>query len=96
MADELEPDGELKTISLVNESTGEEEEYLVHDVVDLEGKTYYIVQARSDAEKVLILRRDGEALVSLEDDERDRVMALLEELEEEQEDEQEDGNARPR
>ncbi len=96
MADELEPDGELKTISLVNESTGEEEEYLVHDVVDLEGKTYYIVQAQSDAEEVLILRRDGEALVSLEDDERDRVVALLEELEEEQEDEPEDGNARPR
>ena len=88
MADE--PNGEVKTIELVNESTGAQESYLVHDVVELEGETYYVLQAEADAERVLILRREGEALVTLEDEERDRVVAELEALEDEEEAEDDD------
>ncbi len=88
MADE--PNGEVKTIELVNESTGAQESYLVHDVVELEGETYYVVQAEADAERVLILRREGEALVTLDDEERDRVAAELEALEDEEEAEDDD------
>lgn len=80
-----EPDGEIQTIELVNEKTGEEESYLVHDVVEIEGETYYVLQAEADEERVLILRRDGEALVTLDEEEQDRVIEQLEAYEEEDE-----------
>jgi hypothetical protein len=81
-------DGEIQTIELVNEKTGEEESYVVHDVVEVEGETYYVLQAEVDAERVLILRREGESLVTLDDDEHDRVVEQLEEDEDEDEDDE--------
>ena len=80
-----EANGEVQTIELVNEKTGEEETYLVHDVVEIEGETYYVLQAEVDEDKVLILRREGESLVTLDDEEHDRVVEQLEEFEEEDE-----------
>jgi hypothetical protein len=77
--------GEIQTIELVNEKTGEEESYLVHDVVEIEGETYYVLQAEADEDQVLILRREGESLVTLDDEEHDRVVEQLEEFEEEDE-----------
>jgi hypothetical protein len=77
-----EANGEVQTIELVNEKTGEEETYLVHDVVEIEGETYYVLQAEVDEDKVLILRREGESLVTLDDEEQDRVVEQLEEFEE--------------
>jgi len=83
MMEEPEPDGDLETIDLVNESTGQEETYLVHDVAEIEGQTYYVLQAEADADRVVILRREGESLVTLDEDEHERVIAQLEEYEEE-------------
>jgi hypothetical protein len=80
-----EANGEIQTIELVNEKTGEEESYLVHDVVEIEGETYYVLQAEADEEQVLILRREGESLVTLDDEEHDRVVEQLEAFEEEDE-----------
>jgi hypothetical protein len=80
-----EANGEVQTIELVNEKTGEEESYVVHDVVEIEGETYYVLQAESDEEQVLILRREGESLVTLDDEEHDRVVEQLEAFEEEDE-----------
>ena len=80
-----EANGEVQTIELVNEKTGEEETYLVHDVVEIEGETYYVLQAEVDEDKVLILRREGESLVTLDDEEHDRVVLQLEEFEEDEE-----------
>ncbi|HYY46255.1 MAG TPA: DUF1292 domain-containing protein [Candidatus Angelobacter sp.] len=77
-----EPNGEIQTIELVNEKTGEEESYVVHDVVEIEGETYYVLQAEADEDQVLILRREGESLVTLDDEEHDRVVEQLEEFEE--------------
>lgn len=77
--------GEIQTIELVNEKTGEEESYVVHDVVEIEGETYYVLQAEADADRVLILRREGESLVTLDEDEHDRVVEQLEEFEEDDE-----------
>jgi hypothetical protein len=74
-------DGEIQTIELVNEKTGEEETYVVHDVVEIEGETYYVLQAEVDAERVLILRREGESLVTLDEDEHDRIVGQLEDIE---------------
>jgi hypothetical protein len=80
-----EANGEVQTIELVNEKTGEEESYVVHDVVEIEGETYYVLQAEADEDRVLILRREGESLVTLDDDEHDRVVEQLEEFEEDDE-----------
>ncbi|HEY8677657.1 MAG TPA: hypothetical protein VIN39_03375 [Candidatus Dormibacteraeota bacterium] len=78
-------DGEIQTIELVNEKTGEEETYVVHDVVEIEGETYYVLQAEADADRVLILRREGESLVTLDEDEHDRVVEQLEDIEADEE-----------
>ena len=78
-------DGEIQTIELVNEKTGEEESYVVHDVVEIEGETYYVLQAEADEDQVLILRREGESLVTLDDEEHDRIVEQLEAFEEEDE-----------
>lgn len=94
MGREREPDGELKAVELVNESTGKEETFLIHDVVELEGETYYVLQAEEDEERVLILRREGESFVTLDADEHDRVIEQLEEIEEEEDLEDEDGSDR--
>ena len=80
-----EANGEIQTIELVNEKTGEEESYVVHDVVEIEGETYYVLQAEADEEQVLILRREGESLVTLDDEEHDRVVEQLEAFEDEDE-----------
>jgi hypothetical protein len=82
-----EANGEIQTIELVNEKTGEEESYVVHDVVEIEGETYYVLQAEADEDRVLILRREGESLVTLDDEEHDRVVEQLEEFEEDEGDE---------
>jgi Protein of unknown function (DUF1292) len=82
-----EANGEIQTIELVNEKTGEEETYVVHDVVEIEGETYYVLQAEADEDRVLILRREGESLVTLDDEEHDRVVEQLEEFEEDEGDE---------
>jgi hypothetical protein len=89
-----EANGEVQTIELVNEKTGEEETYLVHDVVEIEGETYYVLQAEVDEDKVLILRREGESLVTLDDDEHDRVVEQLEEFEEDEEVDEDGGPER--
>jgi hypothetical protein len=89
-----EANGEVQTIELVNEKTGEEETYLVHDVVEIEGETYYVLQAEVDEDKVLILRREGESLVTLDDEEHDRVVEQLEEFEEEDEVDEDGGPER--
>ena len=86
--------GEVQTIELVNEKTGEEETYLVHDVVEIEGETYYVLQAEVDEDKVLILRREGESLVTLDDEEHDRVVEQLEEFEEDEEVDEDGGPER--
>lgn len=80
-----EANGEIQTIELVNENTGQEESYVVHDVVEIEGETYYVLQAEADEDQVLILRREGESLVTLDDEEHDRIVEQLEEFEEDDE-----------
>src|SRR5438093_11325329 len=89
-----EANGEIQTIELVNEKTGEEESYVVHDVVEIEGETYYVLQAEADEDRVLILRREGESLVTLDDDEHDRGGEQLEEFEEDEDGDESGGPTR--
>jgi PHD/YefM family antitoxin component YafN of YafNO toxin-antitoxin module len=53
--------------------------------VEIEGETYYVLQAEADEDRVLILRREGESLVTLDEEEHDRVVEQLEEFEEDDE-----------
>ena len=89
----IEPDGEAETIELVNDKTGEMENFLVHDVIELGGQTYYLLQAEVDENRTLILRREGESLVTLDEEEQGRVLDELEQLaDEEEEDDSEDNS----
>src|SRR5207245_9455557 len=73
-----EANGEIQTIELVNEKTGEEERYVVHDVVEIEGETYYVLQPEVDEDGVLMLRRYAVSVVRVDDDAHDRVAGQLE------------------
>jgi len=51
-ADEVEGPQE---VSLIDES-GKERRFRLHDAFDLEGKTYYVMEAFEDPDEVLLLR----------------------------------------
>ncbi len=69
---------EAEIVTLLDES-GEEVEFRLHDVFDLDGATYYLVESLADPDQVLLLRETAGALESVEGDEFDRVVAALEE-----------------
>jgi len=73
-----EPNGEVETLVLVDEA-GREETFYVHDVTELGSDTYFVLENQADATDVRILKQDGDQLVSLEDEELDRVIKHLEE-----------------
>ncbi len=72
-----EPNGEVDTLALVDEE-GNEETFLVHEVSEYEGGTYFVLENQTDATDVRILKQDGDQLVSLTDEELDRVIEHLE------------------
>jgi len=72
-ADELEGPQE---VSLIDES-GKERRFRLHDAFDLEGKTYYLMEAFDDPEQVLLLRESGGTLETVEQEEFERVIKAL-------------------
>ena len=72
-ADEVEGPQE---VSLIDES-GKERRFRLHDAFDLEGKTYYVMEAFEDPDEVLLLRESEGALQTVEQDEFERVMKAL-------------------
>ena len=72
-ADEVEGPQE---VSLIDES-GKERKFRLHDAFDLEGKTYYVMEAFDDPDEVLLLRENEGALETVEQDEFERVMKAL-------------------
>jgi uncharacterized protein YrzB (UPF0473 family) len=72
-----EPNGEVETLVLVDED-GREESFYVHDVTEFDSDTYFVLENQADANDVRILKQDGDQLVSLEDEELDRVIKHLE------------------
>ena len=71
---------EPEEVSLVDEA-GIEHQFRLHDAFDLEGGTYYLVEAVDDPEMVLLLRDRSGTLESVEGAEFDRVLQLLEDAE---------------
>jgi len=63
-------------VSLIDES-GKERKFRLHDAFDLEGKTYYVMEAFDDPDEVLLLRENEGALETVEPDEFERVMKAL-------------------
>ena len=74
MADEDLP---LETVALIDEE-GNELLFALHDAFDVEDVTYYLVEGVDDPELVLVLREQDGKLISIDGDEFDRIMAMLE------------------
>jgi diaminopimelate decarboxylase len=68
---------EYQEVSLIDES-GVERRFRLHDAFDVEGSTYYLVEATDDPEMVLLLKESGAGLESVEQAEFERVLAQLE------------------
>ena len=64
-------------VMLIDEA-GAERRFVLHDAFDADGQTYYLVEAADDPEQVLLLREGSGALESVEGEEFDRVLTLLE------------------
>ena len=70
-------DDTTEPISLIDES-GAERRYRLHDAFDVEGVTYYLVEAADEPDMVLLLKESGGGLETVDDEEFDRVMGELE------------------
>ena len=68
---------DAEDISLIDE-TGVERRFRLHDAFDLADRTYYLVESVEDPEQVLLLRDAEGGLETVEGDEFDRVIEMLE------------------
>lgn len=69
--------GGPEEVTLLDES-GAELTFLLHDAFESDGRTYYLVESADDPEQVLLLKETEGRLESIDGDEFDRVLALLE------------------
>lgn len=74
MAEEEPP---VETVTLIDDE-GREILFALHDAFDVEGRTYYLVEGVDDPELVVVLREDEGRLVSIDGEEFDGIMAMLE------------------
>ncbi|HXM55624.1 MAG TPA: hypothetical protein VOB72_09555 [Candidatus Dormibacteraeota bacterium] len=63
-------------VTLLDEA-GAERRFLLHDAIESDRRTYYLVEAADDPEQVLLLKETDQGLESVEGDEFERVLALL-------------------
>ena len=68
---------EAQEITLVDE-TGGERRFRLHDAFEVESAAYYLVEAADDPDMVLLLKETDAGLESVDEEEFDRVIALLE------------------
>jgi Protein of unknown function (DUF1292) len=72
-----EEDLPVETVVLIDED-GKELVFALHDAFDVEDVTYYLVEGVDDPELVLVLREQDGKLVSIDGEEFDRIMGMLE------------------
>ena len=72
-----EEDLPVETVVLIDED-GKELLFALHDAFDVEDVTYYLVEGVDDPELVLVLREQDGKLVSIDGEEFDRIMGMLE------------------
>jgi hypothetical protein len=70
-------DDAAQEVVLIDED-GAERRFRLHDAFDAGGVTYYLVESCDDPEQVLLLKQAREGLESVQGEEFDRVLALLE------------------
>jgi len=70
-------DDESQEITLIDES-GVERSFRLHDAFDVDGVTYYLVEAADEPDMGLLLKESPGGLETVEDEEFDRVMGELE------------------
>jgi uncharacterized protein YrzB (UPF0473 family) len=70
-------DDESQEITLIDES-GVERSFRLHDAFDVDGVTYYLVEAADEPDMVLLLKESTGGLETVDDEEFDRVMGELE------------------
>jgi hypothetical protein len=63
-------------VTLLDEA-GTERRFLLHDAIEADHRTYFLVEAADDPEQVLLLKETDEGLESVDGDEFERVLALL-------------------
>jgi hypothetical protein len=68
---------EPEQVTLIDEAGGERR-FLLHDAFDANGATYYVVEAADDPEEVMLLKETDQGLESVDGDELERVIAVLE------------------
>ena len=78
MPAEQTPEPMAEEVVTLIEEGGAERRFRLHDAFDVDGVNYYLVEAEDDPEVVLLLREENGALETVEPDEFDRVMAILE------------------
>lgn len=66
-----------ETVVLIDEQ-GKEREFSLHDAFEIEGVTYYLVEDATDPELVLVLREDKGRLATIDGDEFDRILQIME------------------
>jgi len=66
-----------KTVTLIDEA-GQEREFALHDAFDVEGVTYYLVEDAEDPELVLLLREGEGRLATIDGEEFDRILSIME------------------
>jgi uncharacterized protein YrzB (UPF0473 family) len=67
---------EAEEVTLVDES-GAERRFRLHDAFDVEGTTYYLMEAADDPDMVLLLKETGAGLESVDEEEFNRVITEL-------------------
>ncbi len=70
-------DDDAASVTLLDEE-GVERRFLLHDAFDAEGHTFYVVEAEDDPDQVLLLKETEGLLESVDGEEFDRILALLE------------------
>ncbi|MDQ6772012.1 MAG: DUF1292 domain-containing protein [Candidatus Dormibacteraeota bacterium] len=68
---------DAERIQLIAED-GSERGFTMHDAIDVEGVSYYLVEAENDPDTVLLLKEVSGSLEAVGGKELQRVLALLE------------------
>ena len=69
--------GAPETVTLIDED-GKEREFALHDAFDVDGVTYYLVEDAGDRDLVLVLREQDGRLATIDGDEFDRILSIME------------------
>ena len=80
----MAPEGRGQDVVELIDETGQRQEFHLEDVFDLDGDTYYLVQAAAAGQQVLLLRQTPAGLETVVGEELDGLIARIESQEEQE------------